>query len=215
MKLTSMKTWIGFVAIAALVAVPAMAADTTSEPYAQPDDTWISISGTVETVSPNTFTMDYGEGLITVEMDDGDRDADAYKLLEGDRVTVTGKIDDDFFETTTVEASSVYVEKLDTYFYASAADEEDLFVTVTTPIVVSDTLIQGTVTDVAGEEEFVVDTGLRRVMVETDTLGYDPLDAEGYLRIEEGDVVSVRGTMDLDFFEGRELVASSVVELVD
>jgi uncharacterized protein YdeI (BOF family) len=99
----------------ALLAFPAMAED----PYAKPDDTWISISGTVDTVRPDSFTLDYGKGVITVEMDDGDRDADAYKLLKGDKATVNGKIDDDLFETRSIEAGSVYVESLDTYFYAS------------------------------------------------------------------------------------------------
>ena len=94
-------------------------------PYMRADGTWISISGEVTDVMPDRFVLDYGESVITVEMDDGDRDADAYKLLEGDKVTVNGMIDDDFYETTTIEAESVYVEKLGTYFYASAVDEED------------------------------------------------------------------------------------------
>lgn len=81
------------VAAASLLALPALAAD----PYAKPDDTWISLSGTVQGVVADAFTLDYGEGMITVEMDDGDRDADGYKLVDGDKVTVTGVIDDDFY----------------------------------------------------------------------------------------------------------------------
>jgi hypothetical protein len=103
----------------------------------------------VKNVTPDTFTLDYGKGVVTVEMDDGHRDADAYKLFEGDKVTVNGKIDDDLYETTKIEASSVYVEKLGTYFYASPVDEEDVFFyTVTTPVVVGDLTVRGTVTDV-------------------------------------------------------------------
>ncbi|MDX1630768.1 MAG: hypothetical protein R3234_02815 [Thermoanaerobaculia bacterium] len=211
MKTTTSNILAVLLALGALLAAPT----TAEDPYTEPDDTWISISGTVDEVNPDTFLLDYGDGLITVEMDDGDRDADAYKLLEGDEVTVNGMIDDDFFETTTIEASSVYVDKLNTYFYASVVDEEDAFVTITTPIVPGALTIQGTVTEIAGEEEFVVDTGLRRVLVETDALGYDPLDDEGYQRIEVGDEVSVTGEIDVDFLEGRELVASSVIELRD
>lgn len=96
-----------------------------SDPYLKANNTWISISGTVKTVSPDIFLLDYGDGIIKVEMDDGDRDADAYKLIEGDTVTVNGMIDDDFYEATKIEAASVYVEKLGTYFYASSVDEED------------------------------------------------------------------------------------------
>ena len=194
---------------ALLIAAPLTAAE---DPYMQPDDTWISLSGTVDSVTTDSFTLDYGEGIVTVEMDDGDRDADAYKLVEGDKVTVTGKVDDDFYETTTIEAGSVYVENLGTWFYASAVDEEDTFVTVTSPIVVGETVVQGIVTEVRGEE-FVIDTGLRQLTVEVEEMLYNPLDDEGYQKIEVGDRVSVTGTMDSDLFEGRELVAETVVTL--
>ncbi|HSO22154.1 MAG TPA: hypothetical protein VLT81_04555, partial [Chondromyces sp.] len=108
------KTFVSIATLVLFVAVPAMAED----PYVEPDDSWISLSGTVKAVTADAFTLDYGKGMITVEMDDGDRDADGYKLIEGDKVTVNGVIDDGLFETRTIEASSVYVEKLDTYFYA-------------------------------------------------------------------------------------------------
>ncbi|WP_201244215.1 hypothetical protein [Halochromatium salexigens] len=180
-----------------------------------PDDSWISVSGTVESVTHDAFVLDYGEGVMTVEMDDGDRDADGYRLVRGDNVTVNGRIDDDLFEARTLEASSVYVENIDTYFYASAFDDEainDVIVTVQTPVVISATTVQGTVTEV-GSEEFVVDTGLSKVRVEVDELAYNPLDDEGYQKIEVGNRVSVTGQIDDDLFEGRELVADSVITL--
>lgn len=185
------------------------------DPMTKPDDSWISVSGTVESVTNDAFVLDYGEGLMTVEMDDGDRDADGYKLVRGDKVTVNGRIDDDLFEARTLEASSVYVENIDTYFYASAVDEEDIndvIVTVSTPVVISATTVQGRVTEV-GSDEFVVDTGLREVRVEVEEMAYNPLDEEGYQKIEVGDRVSVTGQIDDDLFEGRELVADSVVTL--
>jgi len=201
-------------AVAAVIALMAPPIVAAQEPYTKPDDTWIRIGGTVKSVDEDSFMLDYGEGLIEVEMDDGDRDADAYKLLEGDKVTVGGRIDDDLYETTSIEASSVYVEKLGTHFYASALDEEDSFYAVTLPVVISETVIQGKVTSVSGDE-FTVDSGARELTVETEELGYDPLDDEGYQKIEVGDLVSVAGEIDDDFFEGREMVADSVTVLVD
>jgi hypothetical protein len=44
-----------------------------------------------------------------VESDDGDRDADAYKLIEGDKVTVNGVIDDDLFEGRELVADSLVI----------------------------------------------------------------------------------------------------------
>lgn len=206
----SVSVLIGAFALCALLAAPAVA-EEGAHPYSQPDDTWISISGTVQSVSPNTFLLDYGKGAITVEMDDGDRDADAYQLLEGDQVTVNGRIDDDLFEARTIEAASVYVDKLKTYFYASARDEEDMVPMVDTWIP-SRVALRGRVTDV-GINEFTLDTGLRKVTVEVDELGYDPLDDSGYQKIEKGDRVSVTGSFDYDFWEGRELEADSVIEI--
>jgi len=139
-------TWL-IAAILTVATIPATAQDM-EEPYEKPDDSWISISGTVESVRPDEFMLDYGEGVITVEMDDGDRDADAYELVKGDKVTVSGRIDDDLFEVAKIEAASVFVENLGTYFYASSVDEEDVdtFITLTTPVIVSATYLQGTVT---------------------------------------------------------------------
>ena len=201
--------------VAALIASLSFVATTSAQDVETAlDDTWISFSGVVEQVSSDRFDVDYGEGTVTVEFDDGDRDADAYVLDEGDRVTVSGIVDDDLYEERTIEASSVYVESIGTYFYASAVDEEDAFVTVTSPLDPSEIWVQGTVTDV-DDEEFTIDTGLRRTIVEVDELFYNPLDDVGYQKIEVGDRVSVRGNVDYDLFEGREIVADSVITLSD
>ncbi|MDX1379866.1 MAG: hypothetical protein R3233_02040 [Xanthomonadales bacterium] len=184
-------------------------------PYLKADDTWISISGTVDVVHPNSFVLDYGDGMVKVEMDDGDRDADAYKLLKGDKVTVSGRIDDDFFEMTKIEASSVFVENLGTTFYASSVDEEayeGLDPSAIPPVMISRTVVRGEVTKVDGDE-FVVDTGARHLRVDVSGMSFDPLDDEGYLKIEAGDTVKVIGQIGVDLFEGRELRADSVVKI--
>jgi uncharacterized protein YdeI (BOF family) len=198
---------LAFVSLAALMAAPVPAQD----PYMQPDESWISIDGSVKDVSADRFTLDYGDGLITVEMDDGDRDADGYKLVTGDKVRVLGKIDDDFLEMTKIEASSVYVENLDTYFYASPKDEEDTFVAID-PVQASRTVLQGTVTDV-GDDEFKLRTGSKQITVQVEEMPYDPLDEEGYQKIEVGDYVSVAGELDYGLFERRELTAHTVTTL--
>ena len=170
-------------------------------------------------MNPDTFVLDYGEGNITVEMDDGDRDADAYNLVFGDKVNISGKINDDFFEKRTIEAASVYVENLNTTFYSSTIDEDfrprASLVSVITPVNVSETIIQGTITRIDDHEEFVLSSGTREVRVETDAMPYDPLDDKGYQRLTVGDRVSVSGRMDVDFLEGREFVAESIVTLSD
>jgi uncharacterized protein YdeI (BOF family) len=196
------------VAATALTAAPASG---QQNPYLQPNESWITLDGTVEDVTRDAFTLLYGDGMIRVEMDDGDRDADAYPLVEGDRVTVTGKIDDDFLEVARIEASSVYVHHLGVRFYASAADEEDWRM-MPEPPTTARTILRGTVTDVRSDE-FDINTGARKVTVDIDELGYDPLDDAGYQKIEVGDYVSVTGGIDFDLFEGRQLEAASVVTI--
>lgn len=188
--------------------------DEKPNPYAKKDGSWISISGTVTSTAPDSFNLDYGEGIVLVEMDDWDLDADGYKLFEGDAVTVYGAVDDDLFETTSIEASSVYVKGLNTYFYASSADEESVPAAATVAVVDYDLELTGEVTSTSGRE-FTIDTGAREMKVDTIMMTYNPMDDEGYQKIEVGDRVRVTGDIDIDWWEKRELMAESVITLDD
>lgn len=203
------------IALSTACLIPAAFAQKNEpNPYLKPNNSWISINGTVTSTTPDTFQLDYGEGLVTVEMDDWDFDADAYKLLPGDQVTVYGLVDDDLYETTSIEASSVYVKGLNTFFYASSADEEDLPATATVAVVDYDVELRGTVESIDGRE-FTIDSGDREMTVDTIGMVYNPLDDEGFQKIEVGDRVSVTGDIDLNLWEERELAAETIVTLKD
>lgn len=183
------------------------------DPYTAPDDSWISLKGTVVTADPDSFELDYGEGIVTVEMDDWDWYGDAYGILPGDEVTVYGYVDDDLYETTTIEASSVYVKDMNTYFYASPIDEEDYIEpVVATYYVDTDLQLTGRVTEVSGRE-FIIDTGARKMQVDTSMMLYNPMDDKGFQKIEKGDRVQVSGDLDADLFERREIMAESIITL--
>lgn len=191
-----------------LVAIPAFSQD----PFDMPDNTWITIDGTVKTVTRNAFTLDYGTDVVTVEMDDGDRDADAYKLISGDEVTVFGKVDNDFFEKTTIEARSVFVEKLGTFFFASARDENEkpwMFGDFSPPMMTSTTILRGVVTD-TGLGEFTLNTGGSAITVDVSEMSYNPLDDEGYQRVDEGDRVWVSGEISHNLFSDRRFAAEVI-----
>lgn len=186
-------------------------------PRMEPDGSWISISGEVKTPGLDTFVLDYGDGSIIVEMDDWDLDADASPLLEGDNVTVYGTVDQNLFTDTTIEAGSVYVESLGTYFYASAADEEDFVavdLTPTVPIVVGVISYTGTVSSVDGRK-FTINTGDLSITVDTNPMDYNPMDEIGFQKVEVGDLVTVTGMLDAEAIEQRELEATSIVILQD
>lgn len=199
-------------------AVPASAAETdtqdsqnTVKPYSKPDDSFISINGTVTSAGPETFELDYGEGVITVEMDDWDWYREGYKLLNGDNVTVYGRIDDDLFEVAKIEADSVYVKGLNSFFFANDADEEDVAY-VNLVAATTTAAIQGRVKDIDGRE-FIVDTGDGTLRVDTSSMPYNPLDKEGYQQVEKGDRVSVVGALTPGFFSEREIKADAVMTL--
>jgi hypothetical protein len=48
--------------------------------YLIADATLIMLSGVIQSVVRGNFILDYGEGAIAVEMDDGDREADGSKV---------------------------------------------------------------------------------------------------------------------------------------
>ncbi len=206
---------LGASTLALMLAVGSIAWAGGPDPYLQADESWITISGHVENVQADRFSLNYGDGSIIVEMDDGDRDADGYKLIRGDQVIVTGRIDDDFFTLTTIEAGSVYVKNIETTFLASSVDEESQGVAdsiMLPPIPISRTVVSGVVTQVNGDD-FLINTGDRMLRVDVSNMPTNPLDDEGYLKIDKGDRVKVLGQIDVKLFEGRELEADTVIEM--
>jgi len=181
-------------------------------PYLQPDRTWIRLKGTVGNAEETHFTLKYGRGEITVEMDDWDWYPEGRKLLPGSTVTVYGRVDASLYDLDTLEASAVYVEDLNTFFYANAVDEESLR-PLTGPGEVSRLGMTGTVTGIEGRT-FTLDTGARRFTVSTEEMSLNPLDDEGYQRIRKGDRVTVSGELKLNSFQDRTLMADSVVSRV-
>ncbi|WP_114416977.1 DUF5666 domain-containing protein [Marinospirillum perlucidum] len=202
------------IATALLTALPGLAL-ATPNPKVMPDDSWISIKGTAVETAPSSFLLDYGQGQITVEMDDWSWiDQEAQALMEGDEVTVYGEVDDNFSVEDTIEASSVYVESLGRYFYANSADEEEVLPAVHLTRFVPNVAINlsGNVTEVSpGVNEFTIDNGIQRITVDTSDMAYDPLDDKGFQQIEVGDRVSVAGWMDEDILDSMQVVAESVV----
>lgn len=207
-----------FIGLASLPLLTLAPQAQAADPYEKPDDSWIHISGTVADPTASSFVLDYGGDTILVEMDDWDNYGDAYALSEGDAVTVSGRIDDDLYEVASIEAGSVFVQDLNTYFYASPADEESMFSGwfETYPVVLSETTVQGEVTMVDQDEErFRVGEGAASIIIETDYMTYDPLDDIGFQQIDEGDQVVVTGSLDERFLDEGVLQASTVITMDD
>jgi uncharacterized protein YdeI (BOF family) len=195
------------------LALGATATVAAAQPLSTADNNeWITLSGEVSSVAGDSFMLDTGDRTVRVEMDDYDIYNERF-VQPGDKVAVSGAIDNDFFEARKIEASTVYVEKLGEHFYASAADEED-----PTPIItVIDYINEGEQLALTGtvvranpsSNELILDTGPTNIHVDTDGVR----DAD---RVDVGDHIFVVGAMDdADLFEGREILADSMTVLTN
>lgn len=172
------------------------------------DQSWINLSGTVVSTTPDSFVLDYGKANVTVEMDDWDWYHEGRALAPGDKVVVSGRVDKDLWETNRIEASSVFVKNLNTYFFASGADEEEL-ATSTVYVAPSDpsTDSTGYVTAVEGQE-FTVGTGMMAIRVDM-----SGMPAKNRPAVKVGDRVYAWGDLDLDRQERAEIMAKGIVVL--
>ena len=75
------------------------------------DDAEMIIVGTVETIGREAVQVKVGDAMLTVELDeleDAPVDSDGYlTLTEGERVRITGELEEDFFNRFTVEADTL------------------------------------------------------------------------------------------------------------
>lgn len=183
------------------------ASDAATRLAAATDRSWINLSGTVVSTLPNSFVLDYGPDTVTVEMDDWDWYREGKALVPGDPVVVTGRVDRDLWENKKIEASSVYAKNLNTYFYASGADEEDLAestVYVAAAPAFADST--GYVTAIEGQE-FTLGSAAGAIRVDMSQLsGTKP-------QLKVGDRVYAWGDLDIDPREQSELMAKGVVLL--
>lgn len=208
-------------ATGAAIAMSAPAA--AQEPMDAPDDSWVSVSGEVETAGLDEFTLDFGEGLITVDMDRYDWEAGAAPLTRGDDVTVYGVIDEEFWGAREIEASSVYNADTGELHYAAVTEDDDWDWGWTGFTWANDfdwddsaITVTGVVSTIEAEgEEFFLDQGFHVIEVDTEDMDYDPLDGDGLRDVAVGDRVMVTGEIDNDLFDNAELEADTLMVLND
>jgi len=181
-------------------------------PHTAKNNSWISLEGKVTAAGPNGFKLDYGKGNIMVKMDGHDWYPEGYLVLKGDSVRVYGVVDADPLETRSVEAGSVWVKGLNTYFSANNDDEEDFIAYMTYNTVYPTTGLTGKITKVK-DKEFMLQTADRTLQIDVKGLADNPLDKKGYQQLKKGDKVWVSGAFDKGYFERNEIVADSIITL--
>jgi uncharacterized protein YdeI (BOF family) len=201
-------------ALSVTVSSPAWAEEVSSTHEGE----WISLTGTVEAVLANSFVLDYGDGDVTVDLDRFNWAVDK-SLLQDKQVTVTGRMDRNFYDDRSIEAGLVYVPSLNEYIYADPQDEDSdpslrtnfalgLFAGAKEGDWLS---FSGRVTGIEGDE-ILIDNGISTLRVDTSPI------PDGLVppSVEVGDRVLVTGEMDAaDLFDKREVEANAITKLTD
>jgi uncharacterized protein YdeI (BOF family) len=193
----------------------ATTASAGDHPLNYADNAVMVLSGTVTGTNDEGFVLDYGSGTISVDMDAFDDHRLKADKLDGQRVTVLGEVDDDFFERTELEAMSISIDNHYTHLHATSGAHTVVHSWSVPEQISKDSIeLRGTVAKV-GKDSFQMKVGARMIEVDVDDLGYDPMDELGWQKIDVGDVVRVVGEMDARLFKDRVLDADRVTTVFD
>jgi len=178
------------------------------------DGSHVMLTGTAQNIMDDEFDLNYGNGSIHVEMEDWAWDKNlANYIQQGDKVTVSGQIDDDWFEKREIEANNVYFDKNYTYYYvydlypaytASYNDDGEMKDYEDGTYISS----RGTVEKISDNHFTLNSKNGGNMSVDVSELSYNPFDNGG---IAVGDRVYVSGEIDDGFFSTQELDADVVV----
>lgn len=184
------------------------------------NDAYITLSGTVgEIKDGDEFVLQHAGGSIEVDTNDTWPDlfkADAATLLKtGDRVTVTGKVDNNLFTTNEIEAYQLTVngpsynrvytnnnfgpDNDDEYMAYSGAygaglkDDQDV-------------RLSGEVARIMDDKSFMLRYGNGEIKVETDDVEFT-----NATRLAVGDEVVVYGEVDEGWFDKKSVEAERVI----
>lgn len=185
------------------------------------NDAYITISGTVgEITDGDEFMLNHAGGMIKVDTNDTWPDLfanDAATLLKtGDRVSVTGKVDNNLFTTNEIEAyrmtvagnsySRVYTNQA---YAPSYENDYAAYNNVAYGAGLEDdqkVRISGEVSRIEKDDKFMLRYGNGEIMVDTDDVEFSNVTA-----LAVGDEVVVFGEVDKDLFQKKEVEAERVI----
>lgn len=194
----------------------AYAQTTTNTLPAYADGAPVVLTGTIGDIRSDEFDLNYGTGKITVELDGWEWTGNETRYLStGERITVSGRIDDDFFEGREVEADNIFLPGSYSYYYTTDVYPSYYWYYDENNAVQDGSYasMRGTVSNISGNEFTLTGANNTSMKVDVSDLGHDPFDDEGLQKVENGDRVHVYGEIDDGFFERREIMADSIVVL--
>jgi hypothetical protein len=176
----------------------------TNDPHDAKKGTWIGVTGTVESTSPGSFQLDYGDGNIKVELEPSS--TKKHDFIKDEHVRVFGVVDDGFFKARTIRAHAVYVESLRSYVCTTEGAEA--ICSSFAPTILSGMVVHGRVTKV-DKNSMTVDEGDRQITIDTDAMNTANVGTGTAQAAQVGDMVTVLGHMDEGLFS-RKMKADAV-----
>lgn len=182
---------------------------------------YVTLSGTVSKIlDPDRFELDYGNGKTQIDYDDALRELfkrtdRKIKIKAGDKVTVTGRLDNNWFVKREILVSSI-LHIADNYILlykrsgAAAGDAVPAIVGVAEPSLFLDgqVALTGIVSRVQNKNSFTLHYEEGAIQVHASSIVIPD-----HNRIARGDVVTVYGKINNSFFLNRAITAETVEKL--
>jgi len=190
----------------------------TAASYIEGKYGYVTISGTISKVLDNDrFELDYGNGFTQIDCDDALHDVfekSGHRIKVGDKVTVTGKIDNNWFTKHEILVSSIlHITEDYVLLYkraATAGEEVPVIVGVAKPSLFLDgqVALTGIVSSTVYEGSFTL--RYEDGTIQVDAAGIKIPDNN---HIVSGDIVTVYGKIDNSFFQNRAITAETVEKI--
>ncbi len=192
----------------------------TADSYVEGKYGYVTLSGTVSKILDNDrFMLDYGNGVTQIDCDDALHDLlkrSPRKIKTGDKVTVSGKIDNNWFTKREILVSTIiHITDDYTLLYKrpeAAAGEKvpAVIIGVAKPSLFLDgqVALTGIVSGVANEESFTL--RYENGTIQVNASGIKIPDNN---RIARGNVVTVYGKIDNSFFKDRTITAETIEKI--
>lgn len=184
------------------------------------DDSYVTISGTVGSlIDDDEFYLNYGSGRVKV--DTNDKWANMFKadannagrvLKEGDRIVVSGRVDNNWFANREIDATSIRHQSGGQVF-AYDLDPNMTNLAGVDPGTLLDqqgrVVLTGTITRAINNDRYQMryGTGQQANTIEVDTTGVDD---NTISNLKVGDRITVIGKVDDTLFNRREINADNV-----
>jgi len=192
----------------------------TVDSYVEGEYGYVTLSGTVSKILDNDrFVLDYGNGITQVDCDDALHDLlkrSPRKIKTGDKVTVSGKIDNSWFTKREILVSSIlHITDNYTLLYKrpkieSGEDVPAVIIGVAKPSLFLDgqVALTGIVSEVSDEDSFTL--RYEDGTIQVNASGIKIPDSN---RIVGGNVVTVYGKINNSFFKDRTITAATIEKI--